>query len=174
MHCVLPFLMSPRWTASETDGSALIAAIRFGKVGSPAFCAGLSQTACLDAWPKCAPLYDDVCCPSCAPGACADCINMQFYGCYEVSQVCGGTTPCGVASKENCAGQPAACADDYCPANAGCVVACKPDAGGQCDVSECHAVTVGTCTSFCDGIPPNCPLELTADVAIGLDAAPAK
>ncbi|MFO0619717.1 MAG: hypothetical protein U0414_44445 [Polyangiaceae bacterium] len=142
-------------SASPTVGSTGVTSSSSGK---PPVCAGLGETQCLAAFPECAPVYDDFCCPTCTPGPCADCVNMQFYECQPAASVCSGAPlSCGVVSKENCAGLPATCESAYCPANAGCVQVCEPDANGQCMAGPCHPVTAGSCTSVCDGIPPNCP-----------------
>lgn len=148
---------------TTSTGTTMSSGVTSTTTGTPAMCVGLSLTQCLGAFPTCAPLYDDACCPSCAPGPCADCIDMQFYECLPASEACTGAAMCGYPSKENCAGLPADCFDDYCPANPGCTPACKTDASGNCVTDECHAVTADTCTSFCDGIPPNCPPGYTAE-----------
>lgn len=147
-------------TSTSTSMSSVVTST---STGMQPVCQGLSHAQCLGAYPACAPLYDDACCPSCTPGECADCIDMQFYECLPASEVCSGAPLCGVPSKENCAGLPADCSDDYCPANIGCVVACETDASGMCTNTACHPVTAGSCTSLCDGIPPPCPPEFTAE-----------
>jgi hypothetical protein len=132
---------------------------------APAACEGLGHVACLGAYPSCAPIYDDVCCPFCDPvGGCADCINIQFHHCAPFQDACGGpqSIPCESAPGWACAGEPAPCGDPGgspvpCATAPGCVAAyCALDADCETD-PVCTPVTAGSCTVACESEPPPCP-----------------
>lgn len=132
-------------------------------------CGTLGETGCLAASPRCAPVYDDHCCPDCEPmGACADCVDYRFFECipFEESNCTPGLTPhCGVTPQWACQGGSANCVGDGpCNMTPGCIDAviagCGPDA--LCE-SECHPTTAWTCGPDCaqggpmpfcaDGVP---------------------
>jgi hypothetical protein len=120
-------------------------------------CSSFGETECLGAYPKCAPVYDDSCCPTCDPGPCADCEHYQFHHCAPFETVCGQSPmACGVTFGEACFGKPATCPNQYCGSNPGCVDACQVDSTGTCSPA-CRPVTVGSCTSVCNPPPPACP-----------------
>lgn len=134
-----------------------------GPVDTGAPCATLGEMGCLAAFPRCAPVYDDQCCPSCYPGMCADCMSWQFYECIdrELSSCVPGTIGhCGQTPPWACNGGKAECNEGACQFTPGCVSAqptsCAPD--GLCP-PECHAVTAESCGPPC-GPPvpmPMCP-----------------
>lgn len=118
-------------------------------------CSSLSEVECLAAHPRCAPVYDDSCCPECEPtGLCADCVNYQFFACvpFEESNCTPGTIPaCGKTPSGICQGGSAQCpTEPPCNSVPGCVTAtiagCGPD---QLCASECHPVTEWTCGPDC-------------------------
>lgn len=151
-------------TGNSGNTSVTSTGVTSSSTTKPAVCNGLSETQCLGAFPECVPLYDDACCPTCAPGPCGDCSHMEFYECLPANEACSGQpVVCGFVAKEHCGGAPAICTGGYCPSMPGCTEACKPDASGMCVAFECHAITKGTCTSVCDGIPPACPPGFTAE-----------
>lgn len=138
-------------------------------------CLELSESECLAAHPRCAPVYDDTCCSSCNPGPCADCVSWQFVECidYELSACVPGTIGhCGLTPTWVCSGGQADCSDiegSYCEQTPGCVRAelngCP--AGEPCD-AECHAVTAGSCGPVCDPAPvPDCGAGKAPEIAGG-------
>ncbi len=148
-------------TSATTTGKSVSTSVSSSTGMGP--CAALGEAACLGAYPQCAPVYDDTCCPTCNPGTCADCIHLEFHHCGSLTEVCNqGPLVCGLPSKEACAGQPMTCPDQYCPANPGCVEGCLPDANVNC-TPACRPVTAGSCTSLCNQPPPLCPMGLTAE-----------
>lgn len=151
-------------TGGFTGGSGGTNTGGTGTGGSVA-CGGINdEVGCLGAYPTCVPVYDDVCCPSCNPGTCSDCINVQFHHCAPNSPTCGVAPPsCGTTPQWACAGGKADCSINAlgsvepCHAKAGCTAAYCP-VGAMCNVDPvCTPVTKGTCTALCDGLPPPCP-----------------
>jgi hypothetical protein len=135
-----------------------------GGGGVPFDCATVGPTlvTCLDAAGSCVPLFDDVCCPTCTPGACADCTDPQFYECVPAS-ACEGGTSCGFVPSWFCEQEPAPCSSiQACSITPGCVLAECATSDPNCQ-PECHAVTAGTCTAFCEIEPPPCPDDLIAE-----------
>jgi hypothetical protein len=138
-------------------------------VGGGSGCKGLFEADCLAHHPECAPIYDDVCCPTCNPGACADCQNFEFYECVPTSEACSGTPTCGITPEWACNGAEPVCpkldpgGGAYeCEATPGCVVAgCSPDV--NCNQRECHPVTADSCFATCDIPAPSCPPAFTAE-----------
>ncbi len=136
--------------------------------GTPSACDVLGHAACVAAYPDCAPVYDDDCCPSCDPtGGCADCVDIQFHHCAPLADVCGPAGPaCGQVPGWACSGGSATCGDPGgsvtpCASVAGCVLAvCDPT---QPCMESCHPVTAGSCTSSCDAVPPPCPAGTIAE-----------
>jgi len=119
-------------------------------------CAGLGEVACLGSYPSCVPIYDDSCCSTCNPGTCADCVKYVFHHCAEKADACGKKPACGVVAPGDCNGTTTTCANQYCPANPGCVAGCTPDGMGGCS-PECLPVTKGSCTIACAPPSPSCP-----------------
>jgi hypothetical protein len=129
-------------------------------------CLGLAAATCLLA--GCVPSFDDSCCSSCTPGACADCTNIDWNGCrpFDDSPCTGG---CGAAPTWVCRGSPARCDGavvtdaDSCTI-AGCVPA-VPSGSGEPDLGAaiCVPITAETCTALCDGLPPRCPTGTAAE-----------
>jgi hypothetical protein len=138
-------------------------------------CEAFDQVGCLDNFPECVPVYDDACCPSCEPGGCADCTELQFHHCTPKETGCGSDpVPCGVVPDWACAGSQAKCnidpggSLDACSMVAGCVGAeCSPDL--DCDLSPiCVPVTKDICGPIlCNAIPPACPAGMTNEVVGG-------
>lgn len=148
-------------SASTTTGSSVSTSVSSSTGSDP--CAQLGETACLGAYPQCAPVYDDSCCPTCNPGSCADCVHYDFHHCASLAAVCSqGPLPCGTTFAEACAGKPSTCPNAYCPANPGCVEGCQLDSNGLCAPS-CRPMTAGSCTSLCNQPPPPCPPGFTAE-----------
>jgi hypothetical protein len=155
-------------SSSGGQGGSGAASTSSSGAGGAASCAGLFEAACLAAFPACAPVYDNSCCPTCAPGACADCINFDFYECRPRESVCP-EPDCGVTPPWACEGGEATCprigpqgGAQECEATAGCVVAgCSPDV--NCNERQCHAVTEGSCSASCDIPSPACPPAWTAE-----------
>lgn len=133
-------------------------------------CDGLGHIQCLGAYPSCAPVYDDKCCPTCTPGGCADCINIDFDHCAPRSSVCDGQKPtCGLVPEWACNGGKADCnilpdgSPEPCHTVAGCIATyCSLDSP-PCAGPTCAAATGGTCTALCDSVPPPCPEGMTAE-----------
>jgi len=121
-------------------------------------CASLGQVACLSAFPRCVPVYDDHCCPSCDPtGGCADCIDFGFHHCstfVESSCTPGFLPACGQTPTWACQGGSA-----ECPAQGPCNFApgCTDAAPAGCDPTqcgtECHPVTAWSCGPTCSPSP---------------------
>jgi hypothetical protein len=138
--------------------------------GPPTACDTLGEPGCLDAFPDCAPVYDDTCCPTCNPGPCADCQNFAFDHCAPAIDVCASAMPtCGTIPAWACTGGAPECpvigqGGDYaCDATPGCVVAsCSPDANCG-NEHQCHPVGAGSCTALCDAVPPTCPVGFAAE-----------
>ncbi len=133
-------------------------------------CEGLPEAACIAAYPSCAPLYDDSCCPTCDPGPCADCIAFAFHSCVQAETVCvTGKPSCGVVPEWACSGAAASCGwDGPCQATPGCVQGqCSPMMGCPCIPEQdcsCRAVTAKSCvTPDCDAPPPPCPPGFVAE-----------
>ncbi|MFO0569371.1 MAG: hypothetical protein U0263_27175 [Polyangiaceae bacterium] len=144
-----------------------------GPIDTGAACSTLRETECLAASSRCAPVYDDMCCPTCSPGGCADCMNWQFVRCIErelSSCVPGMVGGCGQTPSWACNGGTPSCDHDACNFVPGCYEAlptsCPPDA--LC-ASECHPITAGTCGPMCGPpIPiPACPEGYTQEYASG-------
>lgn len=123
-------------------------------------CAGLGEVACLQQ-PECAPLYDDLCCPTCVPGGCADCIRIDMWSCAPVDAACGGDPGlCGQVAEWSC-GEAPDCREarptglERCD-RPGCVVAV--DAGCDLDACEryCVPVTGDSCRVACRVPAPAC------------------
>ena len=140
-------------------------------VDTGAACATLGETACLTAAGRCAPVYDDTCCPMCEPtGMCADCVNYRFHECipYEESGcVPGAIGHCGQTPSWFCQGTAPVCPEGgMCGSVPGCVAvtpACPPDT--FCG-DICHAVTAWSCGPACVGeLAPAC--DTVAEVAKG-------
>jgi len=129
--------------------------------GAP--CAALAEVGCLAAFPRCAPVYDDTCCPSCIPTpVCGDCVTWKFHECIdrEDSDCAASNGHCGLTPDWACKGGKADCSGQWdCKLVPGCMAAapagCAPD--GFCP-PECHAVSAGTCGPFCgpELPPPPC------------------
>ncbi|MEJ7733676.1 MAG: hypothetical protein WKG00_31335 [Polyangiaceae bacterium] len=135
--------------------------------GGSSTCSGLFEADCMGT-PDCAPVYDDVCCPTCEPKACADCSNLEFHHCDFRDDICDQAPACGTVPDWVCLGGPHVCpqvvgGDTYeCEATPGCVVAtCSPDV--NCNETKCAAVGADSCTAMCDAIPPSCPAGTTAE-----------
>lgn len=123
-------------------------------------CEGLDEIPCLGAYPSCAPVYDDACCPSCEPGPCADCIDWQFHHCAPFEEVCDAPPPCGNATIWACSGGTPSCTGQAgnCGADPGCAQATCSVESGPCPGDECHPVTAEICgPALCNAIPPTCP-----------------
>ncbi|MBK8254577.1 MAG: hypothetical protein IPK82_18155 [Polyangiaceae bacterium] len=101
-----------RGTGGGTSSSATVASVG-GSGGSsstggtggvhPLACGKLDQDGCLSAYPTCVPVYDDVCCPTCEPGECTDCLELAFHHCAEHETVCGPEPlNCGVVPDWAC------------------------------------------------------------------------
>jgi hypothetical protein len=146
---------------TSTGGSGGIAT-SCGPIDPGTPCNTLVEAQCLAAHPRCAPLYDDLCCPACDPTApCADCVNMGFIGCTELGMsncVPGATGPCGMTPDWACSGGSATCpGDGPCNSVPGCVEANpSPCADPPC-APECHPLTKDSCFVPCvTGTPPYC------------------
>jgi hypothetical protein len=155
-------------------------------------CSALGEVGCLAAHPRCAPVYDDYCCPSCDPtGACADCVDYRFHRCAPIEETScvPGTLPvCGNTPSWACQGGSASCSNGQpCNFTPGCIDAvvagCGPDA--YCP-PECHPTSAWTCGPMCtagplpicdDGVPEYGPNGATgycmrAGVCAGAGACP--
>ncbi|GMV18812.1 MAG: hypothetical protein DYH12_06105 [Sorangiineae bacterium PRO1] len=135
-----------------------------GPVDTGAPCSTLGEVGCLTAFPRCAPVYDDQCCPMCQPtGMCADCMSWQFYECIdrELSNcVPGAIGHCGQTPQWACNGGRAECPESACQFVPGCVEALPSDCPEDAFCPpECHPVTKEICGPTC-GPPvpmPMCP-----------------
>ena len=141
-------------------GSTTSSGTGFG--GSHGACETLGHAACVAAFADCVPIYDDLCCPSCDPGPCADCINYQFHHCAPYAKGCALNGPsCGRVLKEHCAGQVPSCgpvlgSPGPCGQSPGCTLADCP-VNIDCDPPPgCVPVTGGACTASCKSPPPAC------------------
>jgi hypothetical protein len=121
--------------------------------GTSAQCAGLPFGHCITS-PACAPIFDDLCCPSCDPGPCLDCVDWGFVGCMDRESVCAGNIQCGFAGDYICQGTQPSCRG-FCDGTIGCEHAVCPQNGPPCDV--CIPILPGICDSSCDEPPPSCP-----------------
>ncbi len=144
-----------------------------GVPGPEVPCGELDEARCLKAHPRCAPMYDDKCCPACDPtGACADCVAWEFEAClpYDESNCAPGTVgTCGETPAWACQGGTPECGPGSCSFEPGCVTMiyadCPPDA--LCP-PECRAVTRDSCDGACaGGAPPSCPDGTTPETAGG-------
>ena len=125
-----------------------------------AICDGLAWGRCVGT-PGCVPVFDDQCCPTCNPGACADCVDWQYIGCKTQSEACNGGLPCGTPDKAVCESVPHQCDQGPCEFQLGCeVFKCSLD-GAPCP-DQCLEVSAGICDAMCDSTPPNCPEGTTA------------
>jgi hypothetical protein len=134
-----------------------------GPVDPGGACGMLGEVACLAAHPRCAPVYDDHCCPSCEPtGYCADCVDYRFRHCAPIedtSCVPGYLPTCGVTPGWACQAGSADCGGETpCNFRPGCidavVASCPPDA--YC-APECHPTSAWTCGPNCTQAPtPEC------------------
>ncbi len=143
--------------ASAGSGGAGASAGSGGGGGSGA-CLGLDEVSCLGAYPSCVPRYDDQCCPSCNPGSCADCVDWGFESCQPAQAACEAPSACGFVPDWACAGKQAECPDGQpCNFQPGCTEQLCA-VGDPCPGTIlCSPVTAGTCSSFCDSVPPTCP-----------------
>jgi hypothetical protein len=128
--------------------------------GAP--CGTLSETACLSAFPRCAPVYDDACCPMCDPtGACADCVDYRFRVCVDrelSSCVPGAIGPCGVTPGWACTGGKADCSHPQCTMTPGCMEALPQDCPEDAFCpNECRPVSAESCGPVCGDPPPMLP-----------------
>jgi hypothetical protein len=152
---------------SATTASGGASTASGGASGGP--CTDLFEADCMASSPDCVPVYDDACCPTCEPGPCADCSNLEFHHCQAASEACDGMLTCGLVPEWACIGAPHVCPpitnpdDPYeCEATAGCVVAkCSPDV--NCVETKCAPVNGSSCTALCDSLPPSCPAGTTAE-----------
>jgi hypothetical protein len=132
-----------------------------------AACAGLGPAACLAA--GCAPDFDDLCCPLCTPGACADCTNLAYESCQPYASACLGGPSCGQTPAWGCGPVAPLCDDahvvdeDSCD-RVGCVPG-YPSGSGDPDPSTAHCVPIvaESCTVMCRSLPPPCPTGTTAE-----------
>ncbi len=144
-----------------------------GPIDSGAPCTTLSETGCLTAFPRCAPVYDDECCSSCDPGPCADCVSWRFQHCVdrELSDCEPGTIGlCGFTPPWACSGGKADCSSSQCNSMPGCVEALPQDCPEDSICGpECHAVTAGSCGPLCEISGPSqpCPATTTREHASG-------
>jgi len=148
-----------RWQCPP-DGAREGACATLGvcSVGGP--CEGLSLAGCLAA--GCAPVFDDLCCPSCGDPFCADCVDWAFIGCEPFAERCldGAPAPCGSVSEGFCDGDVPLCAEAYPTSEAGCSVAgCVPAVPADCPRCEpqCVPVRAESCSAICPAEPPSCP-----------------
>jgi hypothetical protein len=155
---------------SGASGGAGTSSSGVGGFGGGA-CSAFDHVTCLANHPQCAPVYDDLCCPSCEPtGGCADCVDMQFAYCSDWEPACGDTLGllCGTPTEAGCAGTPAQCgaaegSPSPCGAWPGCIATyCAADA--DCKTEPlCSPATAGTCTALCAVLPPPCPPGLVPE-----------
>lgn len=128
-------------------------------------CAGRNPAACMGT-PGCVPVWDDLCCPTCTSGGCADCTNLTYFECRAESSSCP-TAECGLVPLPICDGGIPDCSEarrvdeDSCDI-AGCVPVVPPiDAPPL--VVACVPVTADSCTVACRRVAPNCPAGTFAE-----------
>ncbi len=137
----------------------------------PQDCATLGEAACLAAFPECAPVYDDSCCPMCGKGKfCADCTNWDFIGCEPYQARCDPPElPCGETPLWACEGGEADCGPlafsgpDPCGDTQGCNLAIP--ACDDCGPDECHPATASSCGNevTCEMAPPLCQDDMVPE-----------
>lgn len=129
-------------------------------------CDGLSAGNCLAA--GCVPVFDDSCCPTCEPGPCADCTNIDWLGCRPASESpCAGG--CGVAPEWVCTTAEPDCStahvvdQDSCD-RPGCIPS-FPSGEGTPDIAtaSCTPITADSCRVTCRRLPPTCPTGTYAE-----------
>ena len=120
--------------------------------GTTTSCAELGYTECLgDA--ECVPLFDDLCCPTCNPGECMDCVDWRFVQCMPRDIGCDGRVECGEPDRNVCEGVAPRCDLDFCDGVIGCAAQVCPDF----ECFECAPVIAGMCDASCDAPLPLCP-----------------
>jgi hypothetical protein len=150
-----------------TDGSVVVVDGSVVDVdgGTANPCAGRNPAACMGTL-GCAPVWDDLCCPSCTSGGCADCTNYAYFECRAESSSCP-TAECGLVPPAICGGGIPDCTaarrvdEDSCDI-AGCVPVVPPIDGPPL-VVRCVPVTADSCTVACRRIAPNCPAGTFAE-----------
>lgn len=155
----------------STTGSTGSTSSGTGGAGGQGNCGALDEVGCLGAYPTCAPVYDDHCCPTCDPvGGCADCVDFRFHHCEGFATTCVADASCGFTPPWACQGGQADCAIDPggsstpCHSVAGCTAGWCPS-NLACETDPvCTPVTKDACTSLCDAIPPPCPTGTTAQM----------
>jgi hypothetical protein len=123
--------------------------------GGGSSCGDLNYAECLGALDRCVPEFDDLCCSSCFPGECADCVDFRAVGCVdrlEGSQ-CGAVS-CGFVPDWACNFDKPDC-EDGCFGVPGCVE--KQECFGDGCSIGCGAIEPDACGDpKCNAIPPEC------------------
>lgn len=142
--------------------------------GGGSSCSDLNYAECLGAVDRCVPQFDDLCCSSCFPGECADCIDFQAVGCIDRENGgTGGAPPPGGCGFPSCGFVPDwACNGDKPDCTNGCfgVPGCvekQECVGDGCGIT-CDGVAPDACGPVnCNAAPPECFGGLIPEAAGG-------